>query len=62
MRCYNADVDKNKGEMNMKFLDYLYEFLLGEDTDVPFEECDSDVIAPDPEPVALHIVSATDAA
>lgn len=48
----------------MKILDYIYEFLLGEDTDVPFEDCDCayDAVTPDPEPVALRIVSANDAA
>lgn len=48
--------------MNMKILDYIYEFLLGEDTDVPFEDCDSDDIAPDTEPVMLRVISSNDAA
>lgn len=50
--------------MNMKILDYIYEFLLGEDTDVPFEDCDSDfdTVTPEPEPVILRIVSTNDAA
>ncbi len=46
----------------MKILDYIYEFLLGEDTDVPFEDCDSDTLSPDPEPVTLRVISANDAA
>ncbi len=64
MHRYNVDVNKTKGEMNMKILDYIYEFLLGDDTDVPFEDCDSDfdTVTPDPEPVILRIVSTNDAA
>ena len=48
----------------MKILDYIYEFLLGEDTDVPFEDCDSDFdsVSPDAEPVILRIVTGNDAA
>lgn len=48
--------------MNMKILDYIYEFLLGDDTDVPFEDCDSDDTAPDGTPVMLRILSSNDAA
>lgn len=48
--------------MNMKLLDYIYEFLLGDDTDVPFEECDSDDIATDTKPVIFRILSSNDAA
>ena len=46
----------------MKILDYIYEFLLGEDTDTPFEDCDCEAVTPDPEPVTLRVISANDAA
>lgn len=46
----------------MKFLNLIYEFLLGEDTDVPFEEPENEIFAPDPEPVTLRLVTAPDAA
>ncbi len=45
----------------MKFLNLIYEFLLGDDTDVPFEEPENELL-PDPEPVTLRLVPAPDAA
>ena len=45
----------------MKLLDIIYEFLLGDDTDVPFEEPENEAFLPDPEPVTLRLVPAPDA-
>ena len=46
----------------MKFLNSIYKFLLGDDTDVPFEEPENAFESPDPEPVALRLVADCDAA
>ncbi|MBR6786204.1 MAG: hypothetical protein IKM25_08155 [Clostridia bacterium] len=46
----------------MKILNSIYKFLLGDDTDVPFEEPENRFEAPDPEPVALRLVTDYDAA
>lgn len=48
----------------MKLLNSIYKFLLGDDTDVPFEGLDDDTIAvdPDPETPVLYLVADYDAA
>ena len=46
----------------MKILNSIYKFLLGDDTDVPFEEPETVFEAPDPEPVTLRLVTDYDAA
>ena len=59
---YNKDRTKRKGEKIMKLLNCIYKFLLGDDTDVPFEEPENRFESPDPEPVALRLVGDCDAA
>ena len=62
---YNKDRKKNKGENIMKLLNSIYKFLLGDDTDVPFEGLDDEEIIavdPDPEAPVLYLVSDCDAA
>ena len=46
----------------MKILNSIYKFLLGDDTDVPFEEPENRFESPDPEPVSLCLVVDYDAA
>ncbi len=49
----------------MKFLNRIFEFLLGDDTDVPFEGLDvEESVAVDPDPAApvLRLVTDCDAA
>lgn len=49
----------------MKLLNSIYKFLLGGDTDVPFEGIDDEetvVFDPDPEAPVLYLVSDCDAA
>lgn len=46
----------------MKLLNYIYEFLLGEDTDYPFDEPENRFETPVAEPVTLHVVTSPDAA
>lgn len=46
----------------MKLLNCIYEFLLGDDTDVPFEDPYASVDLPDPEPITVKLVPAPDAA
>ncbi|MBO5858516.1 MAG: hypothetical protein J6R20_01925 [Clostridia bacterium] len=46
----------------MKILNYIYEFLLGEDCDVPFEEYDCECVSYESEPVILRVVTSNDAA
>ena len=59
---FKQDRTKRKGEIKMKILNSIYKFLLGEDTDVPFEEPENRFEAPDPEPVSLRLVTDYDAA
>lgn len=62
---YNKDRKKNKGENIMKLLNSIYKFLLGDDTDVPFEGLDDGepvAFDPDPETPVLHLIADYDAA
>ena len=62
MHRYNKDRTKRKGEKTMKILNSIYKFLLGDDTDVPFEEPENRFDSPDPEPVSLRLAVDYDAA
>lgn len=62
---YNKDIKKNEGENVMRLLNSIYKFLLGDDTDVPFEDLDDEetvAFDPDPEANILHLVTDCDAA
>lgn len=59
---YNKDRKKNEGENVMKLLNSIYKFLLGDDTDVPFEEPEDRFENPEPENPVLRLVTDYDAA
>ncbi len=46
----------------MKLLDSIYKFLLGDDTDVPFDDLEEDVVEPETQKPVLRLVTDYDAA
>lgn len=62
LRRYNKDIKRNEGENDMKILNSIYKFLLGDDTDVPFEGLETEENENPPEAPVLHLVTDFDAA